>query len=336
MKKYRKMYYFEMIDVVQFLIKWKRALIIISFTSAVASIICSGPWLIKPKFKSTAVFYPSTNNSVSSALLSDSKTSNKDPLQFGEQSAAQQFVQILESDYLKGRVIKHFNLLDNYQISIDDSEKNTKLIKKYNSNIAIKKTPFASIEINVLDENPETAANIANGIVSILDSVKREVQKRIADQALIIVEKQYRNKENEVTEIKMRMKEIGLKGVFSYEEQTKAIAEIASRGGNSENIKQQQANLAEYGSEALSLHETLVLELEKLSELRKKLEESRVDVESNLSNVFIISSATPAEKKSYPVRWLITVVSIFGSFIAGCVVLLFVDKFLFASIPSDN
>jgi uncharacterized protein involved in exopolysaccharide biosynthesis len=70
----------------------------------------------------------------------------------------------------------------------------------------------------------------------------------------------------------------------------------------------------------------LVLELDKLSELRKKLEQANVDVNANLSNVFLLQQATPAEKKEYPIRWLIVAVSMFGSFMLGCVILLFNEK----------
>jgi len=190
----------------------------------------------------------------------------------------------------------------------------------------VRKTPYASIEVNVRDEVPEKAAEIANGIVQILDSVKTDIQKRVALQALAIIEEQYKNKEAEVNTIKQTMRDLGAKGVYSFEEQSKAITELAGKGGNQAYIAKQQASLAQYGSEALSSQETLVLELDKLSELRKKLEQAKVDVNANLSNVFILQEATVAEKKAYPVRWVLVAVSIFGSFVLGCIVLLFTDK----------
>jgi capsular polysaccharide biosynthesis protein len=96
MNKKKKQYYFELIDVFHFIFKWRKKLIIICSVSAILSILVSSPWIIRPKYKSTAVFYPSMNNSISSALLTDSRVKQKDPLEFGEQVAAQQYVQILE------------------------------------------------------------------------------------------------------------------------------------------------------------------------------------------------------------------------------------------------
>jgi hypothetical protein len=52
----------------------------------------------------------------------------------------------------------------------------------------------------------------------------------------------------------------------------------------------------------------LILELESLSKLRKRFEKAKVDVEKTLPQKFVLTSASPAEKKSYPIRWLIVLV----------------------------
>jgi uncharacterized protein involved in exopolysaccharide biosynthesis len=327
MNKRKKQYYFELVDVLSFMIKWKKHLTIITVSAAVLAIIFSGTWFIKPKYLSTAIFYPSTNNSISSALLTDSRIKSKDHLEFGQLDAAQQYVQLLESDYLKQKVINAFNLEEHYRINPNDKERNYKLGRMYSKNISVKKTPYASIEINVLDEDPVKAADIANGIVSILDSVKNEVHKQVARQALRIIEKEYQRKQEEINEIKRRIREIGLKGVYDVAEQSKALTELAGKNGSLEYIKKQQNALAEFGAEANSLNNTLTLQVEQLNELKKKYDQAKIDVEENLSSVFIIQTATPAERKTYPVRSVIVIVSALGAFILGCVVLLLVEKF---------
>ncbi|MFN4082983.1 MAG: hypothetical protein ACK4K9_05070 [Bacteroidia bacterium] len=326
MNKRKKQYYFELVDVLNFILKWRKQLIIICIVSATASIIFSGPWIIKPKFKSVAVFYPSTNNSISSALLTDSRIRNRDHLEFGEQAAAQQYVQLLESEYLKQKVIQNFNLAEHYRLKPDEKERNYKLGKKYEKNIKIKKTPYASIEVSVLDEDPNKAAEIANGIVSILDTVKNEVQKRVAKQALAIIEKEYIRKQEEINLIKARMQELGKKGVYDVAEQSKALTELAGKNGSMDYIQKQQKALSEYGAESQSLQNTLILQVEQLNELKKKYDQASIDVNENLTNVFIIQSASPAERKAYPIRSVIVLVSVFGSFLTGCIILLLVEK----------
>jgi uncharacterized protein involved in exopolysaccharide biosynthesis len=302
-------------------------LLLLCGSSAILAILLSSPLIIKPKYKSTAVFYPSTNNSISNALLSDSRTSKKDPLEFGEQVAAQQYVQILESDALKNRVIKHFNLVSHYQIDPNDKEINYKVGKEYAKNISAKKTPYASIEVNVLDVDPQLAAAIANGIVSILDSVKTEVQKTVALQALTIIETEYNRKVDEINNIKLRMKEIGEKGVYSFEEQSKAITELIGKTGINEYVTKQQKALSEYGAENMYLAGNLELQVEQLNELKKKFDQAKIDVDAHLSNVFILQNASPAERKTYPIRWMIVLGAVIGTFVMSCIVLIFIEKF---------
>lgn len=327
MSKKKKSYYFELVDVVKFISRWKRPLIYVSSLAVILSILFSSPFIIKPRFLSKAVFYPTSNYSISTAILSDSRVKGKDPLEFGEQVSAQQFVQILESDYLKSKVIARYNLLERYHVNADDKEKNYKIGKLYDQYISVRKTPYASIEVSVLDVDPAKAAEIANGIIETADSVKTEVQRNVAMQALTIIEQQYKNKENQIAEIEGRMKEIGSKGVYSFEDQSQAVTALASRGGDAGFIKKQQDALALYGAEAHGLKSQLEYETESLTELSKKLERARVDVNSVMSNVFVISHAVPADKKAYPVRWLIVLVSTFGAFVMGCIVLLIVEKY---------
>jgi uncharacterized protein involved in exopolysaccharide biosynthesis len=123
------------------------------------------------------------------------------------------------------------------------------------------------------------------------------------------------------------MSELGAKGVYNVEEQSKAITELIGKNGMNENIRKQQNNLAMFGAESQSLYSTLDLQVEQLNELKKKLDQAKIDVEGNLSNVFILQNASPAERKSYPIRYLIVIGSILGSFVLACIVLLFVEKF---------
>ena len=61
-----------------------------------------------------------------------------------------------------------------------------------------------------------------------------------------------------------------------------------------------------------------------LSEIRAKYEEAKVDAEQDLPQKFIVSEAYKAEKKAYPVRWLIVLISVFGAlFLAILIIITF-------------
>lgn len=47
--------------------------------------------------------------------------------------------------------------------------------------------------------------------------------------------------------------------------------------------------------------------------MQKKLNEHKLTAEEQLEHKFIVNAAVPALKKSYPIRWLIVVVSAFST-----------------------
>ena len=100
-----------------FLYKWRKPLIIICLVAAVVSGGMS--FLITPKYKSTVVLFPTSTNSISKALLADNFGGKQDIMEFGEEAQTEQLLQILNSNEIRGRAIKKFNLMQHYDIETD-------------------------------------------------------------------------------------------------------------------------------------------------------------------------------------------------------------------------
>lgn len=287
----------------------RKPLIIVGVISILLSSIFSGPFFIKPKFKSEVVFYPTTINSIGNAMFTDLTQRQADPLAFGEEEEAENALQLLNSSALQGRIVRNFDLMNHY--GIDGQSPLTDLAKEMAKNIQFKRTRHLAVSITVLDEDPIKSAEIANGIAILYDSVKTEIQKQVSLEALQIVKDEFKNKEAEVWNLRTRLKDLGQKGITNYEEQSRAISEELYKAVSPSKIsslKKQQEELAKYAGEFTYLNETLILELESLSKLRKRFEKAKVDVEKTLPQKFVLTSASPAEKKSYPIRWLIVLV----------------------------
>lgn len=299
---------FNFVDIVSLIWRYKKPFAVIVFSAAVLTAIFTSPIFIKPKYAAEVVFYPTTINSIGNAMFTDLTQRQADPLAFGEEEEAENALQLLNSSALQNRIIRNFDLMNHYEIDQDDGSPNTDLSRKMKRNIKFKRTRHLAVSINVLDHDPVKSAEIANGIGAIYDSVKTEIQKQVSLGALQIAEDQFKNKEKQVWELRLRLQELGKKGVTNYEEQSRAIAEELYKSTNSskrKDLQDQQAELAQYAGEFTYLNETLILELESLSKLRKRYEKSKVDVEKTLPQKFILTSASPAEKKSYPIRSLL-------------------------------
>ncbi|HQH18137.1 MAG TPA: hypothetical protein PKZ43_01180, partial [Bacteroidales bacterium] len=71
--------------------------------------------------------------------------------------------------------------------------------------------------------------------------------------------------------------------------------------------------------------DALEFDKKQLSVLKTKYEEAKVDAEQELPGKFVVNSAFKAEQKSYPIRWLIILVSTLSSMLLGVVSILVFD-----------
>lgn len=325
---------FDSSNLVVYIYKWRKPLIIVTLVAAVLAGIFSGPNFIKPKYKSTVTVFPTTTNSLSKALLPQQfSTRGQDIMEFGEEEQAEQLLQILNSDEIRDKIITKYNLVKHYHIDTNSAFVRTELYKNYSSNIEFRRTEFMSVEINVLDTDPDTAAMIANDISSLLDEVKNRIQKDRAQKGLNIIEREFLALKNEVKSYEDSLTQLRYKGVHDYETQSAVFNEqlataIIENGANSSAVKaieEKLDTLAKYGGTYVSLRDELQFLKEELIKLKTKYDQAKVDVQETMPASFKVNSAYPAEKKSYPTRWLIVALSAIGAFTITLITILIMD-----------
>jgi hypothetical protein len=316
-------------DVVNFFWRWRKTIILVCLLAGLMAVIISSPLITKPKYKATHVFYPTTNNSISNALLTELNQRQKDPLEFGEEEEAEKALQILQSSELRSRLVRNFNLLKHYGIDPKkETQPQTALDYKIEENMSFSRTRYLSIKIEVLDEDPQMAANIANGIAALYDTVKTEIQKQIADPALAIVERALKEKQNKLTGLKDQLRELGNKGITNYEEQSRALAEEIYKAqaqgqmGRVKDLNEQQKTLVSHGGDFIALNELIQQEAIKESDLIAQYEKRLVDVKENMSHKFTVSAASKPEIKAWPKRTLVVLMTLITTFAAISALLL--------------
>ncbi len=321
---------FNSLNLLYFIFKWRKQLIMLTVSAFVISSIVS--LTIREKYKSTVILFPATTNSISKALLSENNFQKTDVLQFGEEEEAEQMLQILNSDEIRTRICEKYNLMEHYGIDSTDQYKRTKLYEEFQSNIYFKRTEYMSVKIEVMDFNPDTAAVIANDIAALHDSTKIMIQRERANQALKIVEREYYSKLKEIQEMEDSLATINSYGVFDYESQSEVTSEqyaIAIAKGDQRAIRSLEEKLkiiGKYGSAYVSLRDNMYMQRKQLNLLKSKYDEAKVDAEQILPQKFVVSNAYPAEKKSYPVRWIIVVVSTMATLLIAMITILLIEN----------
>ncbi len=317
---------FNSLNVLYFVYKWRKVLGIVVFSTILVSGIVS--LMIQDKYKSTVILFPATTNSISKVLYSRSE----DVLKFGQEEEAEQMLQILNSEEIRSRIAKKYNLLAHYKIDSTCDSKRTILDNEFQDNITFKRTELMSVKIEVLDKDPVFASEIANDIAALYDSVKIRIQKDRIQKALHIVQKEYNDKLVYVKNITDSLKLLNSYGIYDYESQSEVISEqyaIAISKGDSRAMRLLEEKLnviGEYGSSYMSLRDKLVLQQTQLNSLQTKYEETKMDAEQIFPQKFVVSHAFPAEKKTYPIRWLIILVSTVSTLILAILVILLLEN----------
>jgi len=323
---------FDSSNLVIFLYKWRKPLFIVIVIALVGSWFFSLPWFITPKFKSTVILYPASSSSISKALLGEKVGKNEDLTAFGEDEQAEQLLQILNSNKIREKVIWKYNLMKHYGIDSTSKIKFSKLFKEYENNINFRRTEFMAVQITVYDEDPQMAADIANTIASLLDSTKNDMQRQRSVAGFKVVETEYRALQAEVRQIVDSLVKIGGLGVNDVDYQSQVLNQqmaISIMNGNrtaQAALQKKLDILGKYGGVYMSLKNALEFKTEQLTLLQAKFKEAKVDAEENLPQKFIVSDAFKAERKSYPIRWLIILVSTFASLFLAIIVIMVMEK----------
>jgi len=324
--------YTDSFKVAMFLYKWRKTLLVLGLSAALLSAIFTSPLFISPLYKSTVIMYPSSSNSISKSLLTENQGPKKDILEFGEDEQTEQMLQILNSNRIRDKVIDRFKLAGHYGIKPESKYYQTRLKYRYNYNIKFRRTEYMAVQVSVLDKDPQLAADIANEIASLLDSVKSDMQKERAMKGFKLVEAAYFSQQKQIAVMEDSLTQIRKLGVNDYETQAemmnrelaKEIAKGNTRGITALENKLQV--LATYGGSYVSLREALVNEKKQLSFIKSKYEEAKMDAFEEIAQKFIVEKASKAERKSYPIIWINIVLSTLGALLAGMLVIFMVER----------
>jgi len=313
-----------------FIYRNRMPLIMITIAALVVSVIVS--FLITPRYRSTVVLYPAPTASVSRTLFGPVAT-RTDMVGFGLESDTERLLQILRSDVIREKMTEKYNLMEHYGIDQESRYPYTALSRKFRNNVRSRKTEFMAIEIEVLDEDPVMAADMANDIAAHIDSVMNRMLSERAGKSLAIIGEEYRRLSAEMEAMQDSIRKIRELGVIDYESQSEVLNNaysnaILNRDTAGMNFFRERIRvLSAWGGAYVSLRDNLLYRTEDLNDLKRVYEQARVNAESLLPYKFVVDSARVAEKKAYPVLSLIVGASVISAFILTLFSLLLVEAF---------
>lgn len=304
---------------------WKKRKLILLVTTFVAIVSTIISFLLTPLYRSTAIVFPAATSTVS---FSEQRNAKAAAMDFGEEEQAEQLVQILQSSRIRDKVVEEYRLMEHYDIDSTDANKYFKLVEQYNKCFSFVRTRFGSIQIDVLDQDPILAAEMANKIVELIDTVKNTMVSERTLPAFEINKRKKQQLERDRDIVLKKLDSLAKMGVVSLEGRTNLYQAYVDSKNASEKAEIKHSidvNIA-YGPVFDGLEMIRNEKIMKLEEFNVSYEQAESDANATFTHKFIVEKAVVADKKDWPKRSIIIIISIIGAFLFMVFALLINDR----------
>ncbi len=290
--------------------------IITGITAIILSAIFSGPFFIKPKFKSSTRVYPT----------------NLWPL--SEESESEQMLEIMNSKDIKIKMAEAFELDKVYRLNKKDPHYMTYLLDEYSKNVKTGKTNFETVKLEVLDHDPQRASDMCDSIIHFYNKKVRNMHKAKDFEMVTIAQKGLKQKYAELDTLSYRLDTIRQKyGILDFKSQVEkvtegymtALAEGRSTTSGTSKIEDIYSKLADKGSEAFWLESRYNFIIGIIDSLTTQYEFHLSEYEKDITYCHIVEHPVPADKKSFPVRWMIVALTTLSALFLALLIFLVID-----------
>jgi len=289
-----------------------RLFVLVAVLSAIVGVVISLPVFMTPKYKSTAIVYP-TNIQI-----------------YADESETEQLLQFFEASSVRDSVIEKFDLYEVYEIDADQENSRFYLLEEYRDNVRVSKTKYESVLLEVTSEDPQLAKDMADEVIL---QVNNKYDYVINERSYLIAEsfqKQLTYQKTVLDSLEALIGRISTENdVLDYGSQTRelvrgyvdALSQNGTAGVNKD-LAQLITNTQEKGSLVRMLQNLSYMGTMQYDFLSKKYLEQKVLAEGDLTYTDLIVEPEVADKKFWPVRWLVLVITVISALLFTLVMVL--------------
>lgn len=201
----------------------------------------------------------------------------------------------------------------------------------------ISKTSFESIKIEVMDADPQVACDMVNSIIELCDQKILAIHRKKYKQVLDIDATKLMRKQKEIDSVEAILHRIHTEyGIIDYPNQSREVARGFLRTVDSDNAAQNinthevlklKENIEQYGAVYTYYNDRYFDLIEEYSKVKMGYDNALANYEKNITYTDVLSRPSPADKKSYPVRWVIVVLTALGVWFLSFLVILLIENF---------
>ncbi|WP_340114977.1 Wzz/FepE/Etk N-terminal domain-containing protein [Maribellus mangrovi] len=297
---------------------WKRKFhfVVIGIIAIILSAIFSGPAFITPKYKSTARIYPTSNIAV-----------------FSEESRTEQLLEIVNSRDIKFRMFDAFELDKVYNIDKSLPQYYTYMFDIYNTNVSSSKTEFETVEIKVFDEDPLRASNMCDSIIQFANEKIGKLHALKQLELIKINEQHLKINKNKLDSIQPLFQDLREEtNIVSYKQlpfitegYMRSLAENNGNSADNKKIAEQLKQFEEKGMDVYQAEKLFYKYRNAVDSLKNMIDIETVEANKKITFSHVVEYPYPADKKSFPVRWIIVMLSTVSAVFVGLLAFLVLD-----------
>jgi uncharacterized protein involved in exopolysaccharide biosynthesis len=296
---------FNSLNILQIISKNIKTLIMVVVVASVLSFL--GSFLLKDKYKSVSVVYPINM------------------YQNSEESTSEQLLQYFLSEDVKNQLAKEFDLYGRYGVDTIN-EKGGRALFNYvfQENFKVSPTLYESIEISVADTDPAMAQKLNARMIELTNLLIRVNKQKTMKQYVVNADRIIGSEQRELDSIADQIKQIRVDHDLVDEKiQAKALGkELAKGSGLNANLTKQAQGLKEKGPKMDVLKGRMKSTLKAMVDLKEQKYKYLLDSQGEIDFVLYVSNASLPDKRSYPVRFVIVLLSAFTAALFTTIVIL--------------
>jgi tyrosine-protein kinase Etk/Wzc len=315
---------FNSTDLIAFVWKKRKPLIIVTIAAAIVSIAVS--LMLPVYYKATATVFPTRSNSVDFQ-----GTARNSVVEFGDEADAERLLQVLISPEIRDSLTNKYDLYEHYEIDSNESQARFKFQKAYEGNVQFNRTRYNSITIDVFDTDPGVAADMANDIVRLVDTVMNRMIRERSKGPMWAVAHEVELIKTEMSDYSDRIKALSDSGVVGVDARANLNSDIleAKRAGDKAlvaELEKEKAASAKFGADYdlyTNLSEFFSLRYSNILDVNDQAVQY---ANTNIQQTIRHSMAEVPDKKAKPKRMIIVVFSTFAALFFALAALLVMER----------
>lgn len=284
--------------------KWRIHLGVIFVISVAAGIFVSSPMVITPLFKSEAIVYP------------------VNIFAYSDESQTEQMLQIMRSNDIKVQMLDAFQLDQHYKLQRNTPGFMSYFMNIYNNRVSVNKSEYEAVVISVLDTDAERAKAMCDSIIGFYNKKVTSLLRAKQYENVVIFRERMENKKQEVDSLQNLLKKWNQEfGIIDVKAQVWGLS--GSSGGQNTKLME---NLKEKGIDYKSTDSLLFSARKEYISYKGSFEVSLSEYTKDISYTQIVSNPIVADKKAFPIRWIIITVTILVTMILAVIVISLIES----------